>query len=166
MKPDCRAVSFAPLIVMLLFASPVVSASAAAPTLAAPSEYRQWIVDMKAAARGPFSRLRWFCKDGRITPPKPYVCGDEGVLKPDEIKQLIRFAKELPDRFPRVTDDQGNPAPADIEFGFLDGKLKLFQIRPFLESRKARGSGYLGAMDKSLQAAMDKKVDMLEVPNE
>ena len=92
--------------------------------------------------------------------------GDEAVLKPDEIKQLIRFAKELPDRFPRVTDDQGNPAPADIEFGFLDGKLKLFQIRPFLESRKARGSGYLSAMDKSLQAAMDKRVNMLEVPNE
>ncbi|MGB5569369.1 MAG: PEP/pyruvate-binding domain-containing protein, partial [Sedimenticolaceae bacterium] len=67
------------------------------------------------------------------------VSGDEAVLKPDEIKQLIRFAKELPDRFPPITDDQGNPAPADIEFVFLDGKLQLFQLRPFLESRKARG---------------------------
>jgi len=94
------------------------------------------------------------------------VSGDEAVLKPDEIKQLIRFAKELPDRFPPITDDQGNPAPADIEFGFLDGELRLFQLRPFLESRKARGSNYLGEMDKSLQATMDKKVNMLEVPNE
>ncbi|MGB5562269.1 MAG: phosphoenolpyruvate synthase, partial [Sedimenticolaceae bacterium] len=33
---------------------------------------------MKTAERGPFSRLRWFCTDGRITPPKPYVCGEEG----------------------------------------------------------------------------------------
>ncbi len=68
------------------------------------------------------------------------VSGDEAVLQPDEIKQLIRFANELPQRFPPITDDQGNPAPADIEFGFLDGKLQLFQLRPFLESRKARGS--------------------------
>ncbi|MCW9079832.1 MAG: phosphoenolpyruvate synthase, partial [Gammaproteobacteria bacterium] len=94
------------------------------------------------------------------------VSGDEAVLKPDEIKQLIRFAKELPDRFPPITDDQGNPAPADIEFGFLDGKLQLFQLRPFLESRKARGIGYLSEMDKSLQGTMDKTVNMLEVPNE
>ena len=94
------------------------------------------------------------------------VSGDAAVLKPDEIKQLIRFAKELPDRFPPITDDQGNPAPADIEFGFLDGKLQLFQLRPFLESRKARGIGYLSEMDKSLQGTMDKTVNMLEVPNE
>jgi hypothetical protein len=72
----------------------------------------------------------------------------------------------LPDRFPPITDDQGNSAPADIEFGFLDGKLQLFQLRPFLESRKARGSGYLAEMDKSLQGSMDRKVNMLEVPNE
>ncbi|MGB5640786.1 MAG: PEP/pyruvate-binding domain-containing protein, partial [Sedimenticolaceae bacterium] len=94
------------------------------------------------------------------------VSGDEALLKPDEIKRLIRFAKELPDRFPPITDDQGNPAPADIEFGFLDGELRLFQLRPFLESRKARGSNYLSDMDKSLQATVDKKVNMLEVPNE
>ena len=94
------------------------------------------------------------------------VSGEEAVLKPDEIKQLIQFAKELPDRFPPITDDQGNSAPADIEFGFLDGKLQLFQLRPFLESRKARGSGYLAEMDKSLQGSMDRKVNMLVVPNE
>ena len=94
------------------------------------------------------------------------VSGDEAVLKPGEIAQVIRFAKELPQRFPPITDDQGNPAPADIEFGFLDGQLQLFQLRPFLESRKARGSTYLSNMDTSLQAAMDKRVDMQGVPSE
>ena len=94
------------------------------------------------------------------------VSGDEAVLQPDEIKQLIRFANELPQRFPPITDDQGNPAPADIEFGFLDGKLQLFQLRPFLESRKARGSAYLSKMDEALDGSMDKKVDMQEIPNE
>ena len=92
--------------------------------------------------------------------------GDESVLQPDEIKQLIRFTRELPKRFPPITDDQGNPAPADIEFGFLDGKLHLFQLRPFLESRKARGSSYLSKMDEALDGSMDKTVDMQEIPNE
>jgi len=94
------------------------------------------------------------------------VSGDESVLQPEEIKQLIRFAKELPQRFPPVTDDKGNSAPADIEFGFLDGKLHLFQLRPFLESSKARGSDYLTKMDEALDGSMDKTVNMQEKPNE
>ena len=90
--------------------------------------------------------------------------GSETVLQPDEIKELITFAKELPEKFPPITDDEGNPAPADIEFGFLDGKLHLFQLRPFLESRHARGSNYLNKMDQSLQGNMSKTVNMQEVP--
>jgi len=86
------------------------------------------------------------------------------VLKPDEIKQLITLAKELPDRFPPITDDDGNPAPADIEFGFLDGRLQLFQLRPFLESRDSQGGAYLSDMDKSLQGKLNKTVNMQEVP--
>ena len=92
------------------------------------------------------------------------VSGGEAVLKPDEIKQLITLAKELPNRFPPITDDDGNPAPADIEFGFLDGKLQLFQLRPFLESRDNQGGAYLVDMDKTLQGKLKKMVDMQEVP--
>lgn len=92
------------------------------------------------------------------------VSGDQNVLKPDEIKQLISLAKKLPDRFPPITDDRGNPAPADIEFGFRNGRLQLFQVRPFLESRDSRGGGYLRGMDKSLQGKLNKTVDMRKVP--
>jgi Pyruvate phosphate dikinase, AMP/ATP-binding domain len=90
--------------------------------------------------------------------------GDETVLQPDEIRQLIRFAGELPQRFPPITDDAGNPTPADIEFGFLDGKLQLFQLRPFLESRQARGSAYLKRMDQALRSDSESSVDMQAVP--
>ena len=93
------------------------------------------------------------------------VSGNERVLQPDEIRQLIRFAKELPQRFPPITDDQGNPAPADIEFGFLDGKLQLFQLRPFLESRQAKGSQYLARMDEMRQNSLETTVNLQEVPN-
>ncbi len=92
------------------------------------------------------------------------VSADQNVLKPDEIEQLITLAKELPNRFPPITDDDGNPAPADIEFGFLDGRLQLFQLRPFLESRDSQGGAYLSDMDKSLQGKLNKTVNMQEVP--
>ena len=92
------------------------------------------------------------------------VSGDQTVLKQDEVTQLITLAKELPDRFPPITDDDGNPAPADIEFGFLDGKLQLFQLRPFLESRDSQGAAYLSSMDKALQGRLNKTVNMEEVP--
>ncbi|MEN8106779.1 MAG: PEP/pyruvate-binding domain-containing protein [Pseudomonadota bacterium] len=89
--------------------------------------------------------------------------GSEAVLQPDEIQQLIAFARALPDTFPPITDDAGNPAPADIEFGFLDGKLQLFQLRPFLDSHMARTSDYLNRMDQSLKGNLDRRVNMQEV---
>jgi hypothetical protein len=92
------------------------------------------------------------------------VSGNESVLQPEEIRQLITLAQELPQRFPAITDDAGNPAPADIEFGFLDGRLQLFQLRPFLESRQARGSSYLNQMDQALAGSLDSSVNLLEVP--
>ncbi|RKZ91237.1 MAG: phosphoenolpyruvate synthase, partial [Gammaproteobacteria bacterium] len=90
--------------------------------------------------------------------------GAETVLQPDEIKQLIVFSKELLVKFPPIVDDKGKRAPADVEFGFLDGKLQLFQLRPFLQSDKAQANQYLIEMDKSLQGTMDRKVDMKGVP--
>ena len=90
--------------------------------------------------------------------------GSDTVLQPAEISRLISFAAELPQRFPSIVDDAGKPAPADIEFGFLDGKLQLFQIRPFLESRQARGSYYLNQMDATLDASLNRTVTMNEVP--
>ncbi len=86
------------------------------------------------------------------------VSGDDSVLKPGEIKQLVTLARELPKRFPLIKDADGNPAPADVEFGFVDGKLQLFQIRPFLESRQARGSEYLRSLDQGIDKNMNKVV--------
>jgi hypothetical protein len=90
--------------------------------------------------------------------------GSDTVLQPAEIQRLVVFARELPQRFPPITNDAGNPAPADIEFGFLHGKLHLFQIRPFLENRQARGSGYLSQMDQALKGNLHRTVVMYEVP--
>ena len=92
------------------------------------------------------------------------VSGDDAVLKPAEIEQVIEFANGLPERFPPITDDEGNRAPADVEFGFVDGELRLFQLRPFLDSRSAAGSAYLLAMDARLEDAAAIVVDMEAQP--
>jgi hypothetical protein len=90
--------------------------------------------------------------------------GSDTVLEPDEISQLIDFTKRLPETFPPIVDQSGQAAPADVEFGFLDGKLRLFQIRPFLDSPAARGNEYLQQMDASLTRASNQTVHLDGVP--
>ena len=90
--------------------------------------------------------------------------GSDVVLQPAEIQQLIDFASNLPETFPPITDDEGNPAPADVEFGFLDGDLRLFQLRPFLESKAARGISYLHEMEARLAGLQETTVNMNETP--
>jgi hypothetical protein len=90
--------------------------------------------------------------------------GSDTVLQSDEIEQLIDFAQHLPDKFPPIVDDQGVTAPADVEFGFLNGDLRLFQLRPFLDSKEARGIEYLHQMEARLKNTTSIRVDMNGVP--
>ena len=92
--------------------------------------------------------------------------GSDTVLQPGEIAQVIDFARHLPDKFPAITDDDGNPAPADVEFGFVDGDLRLFQLRPFLDSKMAKGIGYLQQMDARLEDTASMSVDLNGVPEQ
>lgn len=92
------------------------------------------------------------------------VSSAERVLEKAEIAQLITLAADLPERFPAVVDASGNVAPADIEFGFLNGELRLFQIRPFLDSDHARGSELLRALDAPLAKRAHDAVTLDEVP--
>ena len=54
------------------------SAGEKAPSPANAEIHRAWVEEMKSAPRGPFERLRWFCKDGTVLPPKAYACGNHG----------------------------------------------------------------------------------------
>jgi hypothetical protein len=90
--------------------------------------------------------------------------GRDEVLTPGEIDQLRQFARTLPERFPSIVDDEGEPAPADVEFGFADGRLRLFQVRPFLDSGAAKASGYLQYMDKQSSRRVRKRVELDGVP--
>jgi phosphoenolpyruvate synthase/pyruvate phosphate dikinase len=92
--------------------------------------------------------------------------GRENLLSSEEIRTLVQMADSLPGRFPGLVDADGQPAPADIEFGFAGGRFALFQIRPFLESSRARRSLYLQRLDKQLEKAGSRSVDLAEIPRE
>jgi hypothetical protein len=91
------------------------------------------------------------------------VSGNETLLQPREIRQLIVLSDEISRRFPPIVGADGKPTAADVEFGFVDGKLWLFQIRPFNESRMARSNAYLIRMDQALEKNLDRTVSMREV---
>ncbi len=86
------------------------------------------------------------------------------VLNDDEIEQLTVLVRALPKRFPRLRDAAGVTVPADVEFGFLKGRLVLFQIRPFLESARARQSRYLRELDRRLDEGRFQRWDLDGVP--
>lgn len=79
------------------------------------------------------------------------VSGSDRVLSEAEIAVLIDLAQVLPTRFPTLKDAEGNAAPADIEFGFLNGKLLLFQIRPFVENTGTHRSLALRSLDADIR---------------
>ena len=91
--------------------------------------------------------------------------GTEAVLSDKNIKALMKFAKTVPDRFPMLKNDQGDPVPADIEFGFYKDSLVLFQIRPFLESSRARQNLFLNRLDQHLKEKYALVVKLDEVPS-
>jgi phosphoenolpyruvate synthase/pyruvate phosphate dikinase len=87
--------------------------------------------------------------------------GVETLLKADEVKQLITFSDEINKRFQQV-DERGQPAAADVEFAFVNGRLWLLQIRPFNESRQAQASAYLAKMDQTLEKNLDRVLNLRE----
>ncbi len=72
------------------------------------------------------------------------------LLSRVELEILRQMAKELPARFPDLRNPDGSYKAADIEFGFLDGKFVLFQIRPLVESKRVHKELLLQQFDAEL----------------
>ena len=86
------------------------------------------------------------------------------LLNEAEVRHLMDFARTVPERFPKLQDAQGRSVPADIEFGFYQNRLMLFQIRPFLESVRAQQNLFLNDIDRRLQQNTAKKINLDEIP--
>ena len=56
--------------------------------------------------------------------------------------------------------ESGQPIVADVEFGFLNDELVLFQIRPFVENDAARGNSILQSLDEPLKNSLNSVIEL------
>jgi hypothetical protein len=85
--------------------------------------------------------------------------GEDYVLTGGEIEKLRELAREVNERFPKARDAAGAVLPWDIEFGFLNDKLYLFQIRPLVRYREAKILEALAAFEGRRSEARIVKLD-------
>ena len=90
--------------------------------------------------------------------------GGDSVLREAEIVQLLALARDADTRFPGLQRADGGRVPADIEFAFRRSQLALLQIRPFVESKRAREDFYLAALDAGLRDLAAQPVDLDGIP--
>jgi hypothetical protein len=118
-------------------------------------------VRLMAQATDPYKVV--VLKEGGMA--KVHASGSAAVLSRKNIEVLMEFARTGPKQFPMLINDQGEAVPADIEFGFLNDRLVLFQIRPFLESSRARQNLFLNRLDQPLKEKYATKVNLDEIPS-
>ena len=61
------------------------------------------------------------------------------------IRKLVKTVLEILPNTPGI-EGQG---PFDIELGFINNSIRLFQVRPFVENKRASTLNYLLNLDKT-----------------
>lgn len=91
---------------------------------------------------------------------------DGAVLSERDKEALRALAREVAERYVPVLDADGLARPWDIEYGFVDGELTLFQIRPLVERGPQLADRVVAAlvprvpaMQSSAAVALDSVVD-------
>jgi len=85
--------------------------------------------------------------------------GRDHVLEPNEITDLVGAGRVLNDTLEPARDPAGAPRPWDVEFGFVDGKLWLFQCRPFVGNDSLKNVTALA----TLEGPVGKGTDMVSL---
>jgi hypothetical protein len=90
--------------------------------------------------------------------------GEDEVLSPKEIAELVAAGKAVESKLAPARDATGRARPWDIEFGFSNGKLWLFQSRPFIGNESVKNVPALAVLDgAAVKAAAKDKLSMKEV---
>lgn len=83
------------------------------------------------------------------------------ILNEQNIKEIRELASTIRQKMAKEVNAEYTGA-YDVELGFKDNKLWLFQIRPFVENKKALSSGYLESItpkiDKNKEVQLSKKI--------
>jgi len=90
--------------------------------------------------------------------------GSAYVLQPQELEQLVAAGKTITEKFEPTRDPAGNPRPWDVEFGFQNGKLWLFQCRPFIGNDSLKNVPALASLEpKAAPTATSATLNLEEV---
>jgi len=100
-------------------------------------------IKLLAQARAPYRKLP---SPGGGFVERP-TSGSDWILNEAEISQLRQLARDVKAKFPPQFDQSREPLPWDIEFGFENGELRLFQIRPLVRYREAKVLEALATLD-------------------
>ena len=73
-----------------------------------------------------------------------YASLNRPTLTKEDLEALNEMAKKIVTQMDKVTGEQ---SAYDIELGIKDGKIWLFQVRPFVENSDANTSNYLKSLD-------------------
>jgi len=87
--------------------------------------------------------------------------GQDQLLTKNNIERLNTFVNDLPKWF----STKSNRVNADVEFGFYNDELILFQIRPFLENKASLSNPVLKALDRKLDKQRNKIIDLTKLIN-
>ena len=84
---------------------------------------------------------------GGVNKVKTYL--DRSILNQVELKQLFDLSGDIKRKLPGTPGIETS-GPFDVELGFKDGVIWLFQARPFVENKAARSSEYLRGLDPKI----------------
>lgn len=77
---------------------------------------------------------------------KPNTFLNQPILSEDNLASLRKFAAKAKKKLPGAPGIETD-GPFDIELGILDDEIWLFQVRPYVENKRAKLSAYLQALD-------------------
>ncbi len=82
---------------------------------------------------------------------------DQPILNRRNLDDLEKLAHTVESKMPEAEGVEGT-GPWDVELGFQNDKIWLFQIRPFVENKRAQSSDYLERISPAL--ATDRLIDL------
>ncbi len=92
------------------------------------------------------------CLANRLSPDggveKNLVLFNAPILSANELQELKTLSITLHKRLPKMGHSGG---PYDVELGFLNGQLWLFQVRPYVENKNAKRNHYLKMLDQGFR---------------
>lgn len=74
------------------------------------------------------------------------------ILSKSDLRDLKALSLEVEEKLPQAPGVE-TEGPFDVELGFLDGQIYLFQVRPFVENSSARSSEYLQSISPPIDIA-------------